>query len=308
MRFGLFLPQRDKADLRRDVTMVAREAEQSGYRSLWAYERVLFPLEPADGLYGMPGVPWPDAYRVTAEPLTVLTLAAAVTGTVRLGTGLLVAGLHAAHQLARTIATLDQATGGRVVLGLGSGWSSDEYRAVGADFAHRGRSLEEMIDACRALWGPDPVTYRDTRMTVSDALVSPKPAGRVPILLGGGTTRTALDRIARKADGWIPAGLPPAAAGARLREIRDLAAGHGRNPAELEMYPQARIVLTDSDAGEDRMPCQGSVRQILADLTAYAEAGATEAMVVLPTADTGDDMVREATTLMRVLTDEGLAD
>src|SRR5882757_7463685 len=112
MRFGFYLPQGQMADPRHDVTLVAREAERIGYDSLWVFERVLFPLNPADGMYGVPGLAWADLYRHTADPLTVLTLAASVTENVPLGTGVLVAGLHQPHSLARTMATLDQLSGG----------------------------------------------------------------------------------------------------------------------------------------------------------------------------------------------------
>ena len=75
MDFGLTLPQGAQRDLQRDVIKVATQAEQAGYAGLWAYERVLFPLNPADGLYGIDGLPWIDYYRHCADPLTVLTLA-----------------------------------------------------------------------------------------------------------------------------------------------------------------------------------------------------------------------------------------
>ncbi|QUQ63829.1 TIGR03619 family F420-dependent LLM class oxidoreductase [Kutzneria sp. CA-103260] len=306
MRFGLYLPQGELADARHDVITVACEAERAGYNSLWAFERVMFPLAPADGMSGVPGLPWVDAYRHTTDPLTVLTLAAAVTEKVRLGTGILVAGLRPAHLLARTMATLDQLSGGRAVLGLGAGWSSDEFRAVGADFRRRGRSLEETIDACRALWGSNPVSYQDSRMVVDNALVNPKPLARLPILLGGGKTDVALDRIARKADGWIPSGLGPVAVAGQWKRIRDLAAGHGRNPAELGLYPQVRPLVTAADLGSDRMPGQGSMAQVVADLAAYAEAGADEALIAILDARSAGEMVDKAGALMTAVTEAGL--
>src|SRR3954470_21738622 len=106
MRIGLHLPQGELVDPRRDVIRTAQEAERIGYDSLWVMERTLFPLEPADGMYGVPGLPWAESYRHVTDPLTLLTLVAAVTERVRLGTGILVAGLHPAHQLARGFATL----------------------------------------------------------------------------------------------------------------------------------------------------------------------------------------------------------
>ncbi|HEY0494885.1 MAG TPA: LLM class F420-dependent oxidoreductase [Kutzneria sp.] len=306
MRFGLHLPQGELADPRRDVIRAAQEAERIGYDSLWVMERTLFPLEPTDGMYGVPGLPWADAYRHVMEPLTVLTLAAAVTERVRLGTGILVAGLHSPHELARGFATLDQLSGGRTVLGLGAGWSSDEFRAAGADVRHRGRLLAETIDACRALWGPDPVSYRDSRMVVDNALVSPKPVGRVPILVGGGHADAALDRIARKADGWIPSGQGPAAVAATWKRIKDLAADHGRDPAELGLYAQVQPVVADTALGADRLPGRGSMAQVVEDLAAFAEAGASEILIALVDARNADDGIEKAAAVLAAADEAGL--
>ncbi|MFC0542546.1 TIGR03619 family F420-dependent LLM class oxidoreductase [Kutzneria chonburiensis] len=306
MRFGLYLPQGKMAEPRRAVIRTAQEAERVGYDSLWVMERTLFPLEPADGMYGVPGLPWAEGYQYIAEPLTVLTLAAAVTERVRLGTGILVAGLHAAHELARAFATLDQLTGGRAVLGLGAGWSSDEFRAAGADISRRGRLLDETIDACRALWGPNPVSYRDSRMVVDNVLVSPKPVGEIPVLVGGGHSDAALSRIARKADGWIPSGMGPAAVAATWKRIKDLAADHGRDPAELGLHVQVQPVVTDTALGEDRMPGRGSMAQVVEDLAALAEAGASEIVIALIDARSADDGIEKATAVLAAADEAGL--
>ena len=130
IRLGLGLPQLRQYDLAKDVTDVARAAERTGYDSVWVYERLLVPESPTQGLYGVPGLPWPDWYRGMAHPLVTLTLAAAVTERVRLGTGVVVAPLHGPVQLAKALATLDAASGGRVVAGLGTGWSTDEFAAA----------------------------------------------------------------------------------------------------------------------------------------------------------------------------------
>lgn len=306
VKFGFFLPQGAPADLRSDVALVAREAEQLGYSSLWVYEKVLFPVEPADGMYGIRGLRWLDDYRFNADPLTVLTLAAAATETVRLGTSVLVAPFHPTHWLARAVATLDQASGGRVVLGLGSGWSTDEFLAMGADFATRGAALEESIDGCRALWQPNPLSYQDSRMSIQNALVTPKPAGTIPIMLGGGTTKVATDRIGRKADGWMPAGLPAEAMREQWAYIRQIAARHGRDTAAMELVPLVKVVSTESGRGAGRMLFQGSLSQIVADVADYADAGADEAMIAVAGAGTGKEYVARAEQLMTAFTDAGL--
>lgn len=305
MRFGLGLPQSSGFDLRFDVARIARGAERAGYSSLWVYERVLYPLEPAEGMHGVPGLPWIDHYRECADALTVLTLAAAVTDTVRLGTSVLVAPLYRSLHLARALATLDRASGGRVVAGFGSGWSSDEYRGMEADFGARGRTLDETIDACRAFWGQNPVSHRDSRLSVEGALVSPKPVSRIPVMLGGRSVR-AVERAARKADGWLPSGLPAPVVAELWARIRQRAAEHGRDAAALELIPRAAVVLSEKPAPEGRRPFQGSIGQVVEDVAALAEAGATEILLDLaPSAKGGEELIDRALEVFEAVSEAG---
>lgn len=185
-RLGLSLPQMKQYDIGRDIPAVARAAEEIGYESLWVFERILFPEPARQGLYGVPGLPWPDQYRSVADPLVSLTLAAAATERARLGTSVLVAPLHVPFQLARALASLDAASGGRVVAGIGTGWSHDEYAAAAvAPFEKRGQVLDELLDVFEAVWGPDPVSYEGELTTIAPSVVGPKPAGPIPVLLAG---------------------------------------------------------------------------------------------------------------------------
>ncbi|MEU4448170.1 LLM class F420-dependent oxidoreductase [Actinosynnema sp. NPDC050801] len=281
MKLGLQLTQRADTGHARDVAAQARRAEEIGYHSLWAYERVLFPQEPADGMYGLPGLPWDPYYEYCADPLTVLTLAAAHTDRVSLGTGLLVGPLRGGLHLARALATLDVATGGgRVVAGLGAGWSSDEYRAAGVDFTTRGRTLDELTDSLRALWGPNPVNYQNSTITITDAAVNPKPVDRIPVMFGG-ASEAAFRRVARKGDGWIPVGVTGEVLAAGWRRVTELTEAEGRDPAELRLVLAAIVYLSPTPAGPDRMPFQGSLDQVLDDLAQAAKAGAHEVTLSL---------------------------
>jgi probable F420-dependent oxidoreductase len=261
-------------------------------------------------MYGVPGLAWDPGYQYTAEPLTVLTLAAAVTETVRLGTCLLVAGLHSSHQLARTLSTLDRATGGgRVVAGLGGGWSSDEFRASGADFEHRGRLLDETMDALAALWGPNPVTYRDSRMAVENALVTPKPVSPIPVMLGGGNSKRALDRIARRADGWIPTGMPTSAMVEQWHTIRDLADSHGRSADAIEMVPLMHLSIADSASSVDGSSFQRSIAQAVDEISELAETGVSnEAILAFHGVDSGKELTDTSCALLQALSEAGLHD
>jgi probable F420-dependent oxidoreductase len=307
MELGLSLPQGAHNDLRRDVTGVARAAEQAGFASLWAYERVLFPVTPAQGMYGVPGLSWLKYYEYCADPLTVLAMAGAVTEKVRLGTSVLVGPLHPTLALARALATLDQATGGRVIAGLGSGWAAEEYRAMGMDFSSRGRALDETIDGLRALLGPDPVTYRDSHIAVEEALVNPKPVTQIPILLGGGSSERAFRRIARKADGWLPVNMAGPALADSWKRLLDLAGMEGRDPQRMRLIPVAHVTLADRPAGPGRQPFQGILDEVIDDIAATAEAGADELIVGLDASVASSaELIDKALALMQAVTAAGL--
>ncbi|MFK0171752.1 LLM class F420-dependent oxidoreductase [Streptomyces sp. NPDC090306] len=292
IRLGLGLPQMRQYDIGRDVPEVARAAERIGYESLWVFERILFPVPARQGLYGVDGLPWPDRYRSVADPLVTLTLAAAATERARLGTSVLVAPLHVPFQLARTLATLDAASGGRVVAGLGTGWSHDEYAAASArPFAERGRVLEELMDVCRAVWGPDPVSHVGPTTTIAPSVVGPKPARPVPILLAAGNRRS-WSRLVDKADGWLPVAMGPGQLASQWRELRELAEERGRTaPIEVVVRVNADV-LKGTYEGADRRPFQGSTDQIVEDLVAHAETGPREFLLDLQsTARDGGELV-----------------
>ncbi|MGW8730734.1 LLM class F420-dependent oxidoreductase [Streptomyces sp. NPDC055808] len=281
IRLGLGLPQMRQYDLGRDVPAVARAAEETGFESLWVFERVLFPEPATQGLYGVPGLPWPDSYRSVADPLVTLTLAAAATGRARLGTSVLVAPLHIPFQLARSLASLDAVSGGRVVAGLGTGWSYDEYAAAGvAPFAKRGKVLDELLDVCAAVWGPDPVSYEGELTTIAPSVVGPKPARPIPVYLPASSPRSAR-RLVDRADGWLPAAQGAAQLAEEWARLKDLAAERGRTrPIEVCVRVNARH-LPKPFEGAERPPFTGSTAQIVDDLAAHALDGVEEFLLDL---------------------------
>ncbi|MFI2643756.1 LLM class F420-dependent oxidoreductase [Streptomyces sp. NPDC018610] len=280
-RLGLGLPQNRQYDLGRDVPDVACAAERIGYDSVWVYERALFPEPATQGLYGVEGLPWPDSYRHVADPLVTLTLAAAATERVELGSSVLVAPLHAPFQLAKALASLDAASGGRVIAGFGTGWSLDEYAASGIrPIKERGRVLDEVIDVCRAVWGPDPVRHNGRLTTIDSAVVGPKPARPVPILLAAGTGR-ARERLVEHADGWLPTATGLEQVADQWHALQDLAAERGRQqPLRTVLRTNARHSAKALE-GAGRRPFHGDAEQIVEDLLPYAELGLQEILVDL---------------------------
>ncbi|MFG1669251.1 LLM class F420-dependent oxidoreductase [Streptomyces sp. Y7] len=276
LRLGLSLPQAQQYDIGRDVPDVARTAERIGYESLWVYERALFPEPQTQGLYGIEGLAWPDMYRGVPDPLVTLTLAVAATERARLGTSVLVAPLHNPFQLAKALATLDSASGGRVVAGFGTGWSLDEYAAAGvAPFEERGKVLDEIIDVCRAVWGPDPVSYEGPHSRVASAVVAPKPARPIPILVPT-NSKKAMTRLVDRLDGWMPIAMGAEQLASQWRQLQDLAAERGRTePIQAVVRINVQYSPKAYD-GDDRAAFQGSVDQIVEDLAAHAADGLEE--------------------------------
>lgn len=149
------------------------------------------------------------------EPLTVLTAIAGTTRRVRLSTGILIAPLRPAALLAKTVATLDTLSGGRVDLGVGVGWQREEYAALGLEFSARGRLLDDTIGACRALWSQLPASYASKTVSFADVFCSPQPVQpRLPVWFSGTLNERNLRRVVTLGDGWIPI------MGASLDDIR----------------------------------------------------------------------------------------
>ena len=210
-----------------------------------------------------PDAPW-------LEPLTVLTAIATVTETLRLTTGILITPLRPAVLLAKTVATLDQLSGGRVDLGVGTGWLRDEFDAEGLDHAARGQLLTDGIAACRALWEGTPATLATPTVTLDRILCAPRPAqARIPVLFSGVLHRRNVRRIVELGDGWIPimgATVDDIAAGTAL--LRAELAVAGRDPATLQVRAPA-VVARDAAGGID-------LGATMASVPALVEAGAPE--------------------------------
>jgi len=180
---------------------------------------------------GGPDAPW-------LEPLTTLAAFAGRTSRIGLMTGILIAPLRPPALLAKSAATLDQLSGGRLELGVGTGWLPKEYEAVGLDFADRGRLLDDALAACRALWRGGPTSFDSPRLRFDDVHVSPTPLqpGGVPLWVGGELHPRNVARIVAHADGWIPAPpTKPADVAAGAERLREAFAQAGRDPAALRV-------------------------------------------------------------------------
>jgi probable F420-dependent oxidoreductase len=191
---------------------LARAADEAGVDRLVLTDHVLMGRNTDAYVWGRfptaPDAPW-------LEPLTCLSAIAGVTGRVRLATGIVIAPLRPAPVLAKTAATLDVLSGGRLDLGFGVGWQREEYDASGLDFDKRGSLLDDTIGACRALWSQSPASYESETVSFADVFCSPQPVQhRLPVWFAGTLTARTRRRVAELGDGWIPI------MGASLDDIR----------------------------------------------------------------------------------------
>lgn len=234
MRLGLTLPQLGPlADAGR-IAPFASAAEELGYGSLWVGDRLLTPLAPSDPYPGQ-AQPYPPEFTRALDPLIVLAAAAVATSSARLSMSTLNAPWHQPLLLGRSLTSLDQLSGGRLDVGLGMGWMRDEYRATGVPWAGRGARLEEILDVLSVLWCDDPVEHHGLLFDIPASRMDLRPvqAGGPPVLLGG-YSLTSLQRVGRRAAGWLPvAGLPPEIETALWAVARQAAEGAGRDPDDL---------------------------------------------------------------------------
>ncbi|MEW9547479.1 TIGR03619 family F420-dependent LLM class oxidoreductase [Nonomuraea sp. NPDC050783] len=287
MDLGLAVPQYGRFAAAGSLPAVARAAEELGFASLWAGDRLMTPLAPKDRYPGGDGSV-PEAHRVFLDPFAVLSVAATATTSARLGTSALNACWYPPPVLARSLTTLDHLSGGRLVAGFGLGWSSDEYAAAGVPWKDRARRYEATLDALEAIWRDDPVAVEHELWTIAPSHIEPKPARRPPVYLAG-FSEPALRRVGRRGDGWLTAALPLPALGAMWAAVRESAERAGRDPDALRMVLRSNPVVT----GAGTPPRSGTVGQISAYLAAAAEAGVHEVILDLQHTATSDGHLLE---------------
>ena len=211
------------------------------------------------------------------EPLTTLAAVAGATERVRLGTGVLVAPLRPALLLAKTAATLDVLSRGRLDLGVGTGWQREEFTDPGQPFAGRGARLDDTVRACRALWTePPPVSFSSPTVRFEDLWCEPRPVqpGGIPVWFGGGATDATARRIAALGDGWLPVGvLPVAELSDGIERLRAAFRAGGRDPATLGV--RAGIPVVTDDTGRPDLD------RTFADVEDLADRGVTLVSVAL---------------------------
>ena len=271
VRIGAVVPNSGRLPLDLGIPAMAGTLERAGYGSLWVSDHIVMPGQiasrypfAADGKATWPtDTPYLDA-------LIALALIAGATEHAAIGTAALVLPLRHPVELAKQAASIDVASGGRLVLGVGAGWLREEFEALGVPFAGRGARLVEWMEIARDCWTGRPVARASERYTLpADVLCLPPPAHRIPFLMGG-HSEIALRRAGALADGWLAqqalSQLDPAELAAGASAMRAAAVEVGRDPAAC------RVVLRIVESA-------GRSAEVAAALPRLAEAGVDEIIV-----------------------------
>jgi probable F420-dependent oxidoreductase len=275
LRVGIQLPEVEREVRWPEYVAMARAAEEIGFDSIWVGDHLLYRGDgrPERG-------PW--------EAWTLLAGLAAVTERVSLGPLVACTAFHSPAMLAKMAATVDELSGGRLVVGLGAGWNRAEFEAFGVPFDHRVARFEEWFEVIRRLLSGERVTMQGRYTHVNDAVLLPAPARRPTLMIGSSgerVLRAALPHV----DAWNTwydlYGNTPEGFAVENAKIDEAAARVGRAPSEIRRSACVRVVL-DRSADERPIdaacpPIEGPSERIAERLRAMAEAGADEVILVV---------------------------
>jgi len=227
MKIGVVFPQTEIGSDPAAAAAYATTAESLGYSHLLAYDHVL-------GANTASRPDWQGPYTMNSmfqEPLVLFSYLAGLTKSIELVTGVIILPQRQTVLVAKQAACVDVLSGGRLRLGVGTGWNEIEYEALGENFKNRGRRSEEQIDLLRRLWKDEAISFDGEWHKVTDAGLNPLPAKRhIPIWLGG-LAPAVIDRVGRIADGWFPFVNKNLAS--QIKQVHEVAKTAGRDPADI---------------------------------------------------------------------------
>lgn len=275
MNYGVVLPiwQLTVAE----AEQLAVHAEALGLDGVFVPDHIL--AKPATTQHY--GAHWPD-------PFSLLGFFAGRTRRIQLGASVIVLPYRGALVAAKAAATVDQASAGRFIFGVGVGWDEAEFADLRLPFAERGKLSDDYIRAIKAAWAADVPAYRGPYASFSGATFSPRPArpGGPPIWVGGapgGVSSPAVRRCALLGDAWHPLGLSLEDLEKGYATVRDLARQHGRREVP-GLAPRNLLDLTDQPKGSGRAAFQGSVAEVAGDVRRAGQMGAAWMTFDLPRA------------------------
>ncbi len=241
------------------ITNLAVKAETLGFESLWLPEHPVIPVHTTSRYQGSADGSIPASMNDMADPFIGLAQVAAVTTTIKLGTGICLVPERHPLMLAKVIASLDRFSKGRFIFGIGAGWLREETEVMGGNFARRWSQTREASLAMKALWTQDEAEYHGTFYDFPPVRSSPKPAQKPhpPVILGG-SARNVFQRVVEWGDGWMPVRATPDDITKGRASLDELATAAGRDPRAIDVTvfgedSDREAIQRFQDAGADRV-------------------------------------------------------
>jgi probable F420-dependent oxidoreductase len=269
MKVGLVLPQFGEHATTENIIYIATEAEKEHIDSVWVLDRLLWPIKPQTPYVASPDGSLPVEYQNVLDPLTTLTYVAAVTEQISLGTSVIDFFFQNPIVLSKRITTLDILSDGRVIAGLGIGWSKDEYEVSGIPYKDKGTRADEYLQVLKKIWTDDVVEFKGQFYNIPASKIGPKPVQKPhpPILLGGFSPKT-FSRIVNYANGWIGvAGFGPLEQLEQMiNGLKESARKSDKDPSKISIYMVSYPNVLESPSNQIRAPMTGTIEQIGSDI------------------------------------------
>ncbi len=280
MQIGVTIPNSWGVEDPREVLDLGSLAEKLGFDSVWVMDHLFNVGFVRDRLDDRPYY----------HPLGILSALSSMTERITLGTSVMVLPYHNPVELAKYVATLDQLSRGRVILGVGAGALAAEFEALGIPMSQRRVLTDESIEIMRELWTNEEASFESDRWSFSGVKFSPKPfqPSGVPIWVGG-SSPGARRRAAQLGDGWHPNHGTPEEFAAGCETVREMAAEHGRDPSALTMTLRLDIGLASGPAPSPRdhqaVLTVAEPAQMAESLAAYRDVGVEHIVLAFSSGD-----------------------
>jgi probable F420-dependent oxidoreductase len=272
MKVGITLPNLGAQATRENVLKLATQAEKDGFDSLWTITRILWPLKPQSAYRATPDGSLPIEYQNVLDPLDVLVYVAANTNNIALGTSVADMFFYTPIMLAKRFATLDVLSQGRVISGLGLGWSKDEYQASNIPFMNRAQRADEFIQVMKKIWTDDIVEFKGKFYDIPASKIDPKPIQKphIPIYLGGFSPNTFSRMINYDLSGWLGVvGGPLEYTENTIKAMKEQASQANKNPDNFRTimmtYPNVKEGVSSKN-DKNRFPLSGTIDEIGSDI------------------------------------------
>jgi probable F420-dependent oxidoreductase len=264
LHFGVVLQHFREHASPEAIGEVAHAAEELGYDSVWVMDHVVVPNVPEARQFT------PLVY----DPFLTLAYVAAQTERVRLGTSALIVPYRSPLVQAKMLSTLDALSHGRLIVGVGAGWFSQEFEALGVPFDKRGALMDEYIEAIKVLWSsPGPASFQGPTIRFENVLCEPKPVQQPypPLWIGGGS-EAALRRAAKLGSAWHPSSRHSETVAEKSAILGQMAAAEERKPPAIQMRATLHL-LTEGDTSTTRESLIGTLEEVRSEIHRYAAIG-----------------------------------